>query len=437
MLERPRDAFDKSRDPRYSHWRRSDWEQVKEDVMFKALQAKFTQHEYLRRMLVETKERKLVEHSPYDSYWGDGGDGSGKNRLGELLMILRGDLTPKPHPRAPSPPPQMHRHPPSPPVLVNDQLQRDAPTHTSPPPPLQQQSEWRTPHFSPDPDKDDGLAPQPTQCQTDLQQNTASQNVPVSNPLPAARTQVTLAYSSVVAGASHVGPSATIATPLNVTQPVVVQSFQQYPPQTIPYQPNPQSTIMNQQSTMLNQQVTMLNQQSIVPQSTVPNPQLIPQSTIPNPQLAPQSTIPNPQLTVPNPQLNPQSTMLTPQPTMLTPQSTIPNPQTTVQVPLAGQPPGVPIQPNFQHTPPLSNTLPSAAGAAQQLTSTTVSGGNLMGEFTNSLTRNSLPGYRAASANAANVHPAMLPNVQAQTVHLTTNPVPTPQDDSTPMDTTN
>ena len=27
-----------------------------------------------------------------DSYWGDGGDGSGQNRLGKLLMKLREDL---------------------------------------------------------------------------------------------------------------------------------------------------------------------------------------------------------------------------------------------------------------------------------------------------------------------------------------------------------
>ena len=91
-MERPRDAFDKSRDPRYSQWRRNDWEEVKEEIMFKALQAKFTQHDKLKQLLVGTKNRQLVERSPYDSYWGDGGDGSGKNRLGVLLMRLRDDL---------------------------------------------------------------------------------------------------------------------------------------------------------------------------------------------------------------------------------------------------------------------------------------------------------------------------------------------------------
>ena len=97
-MERPREAFDKSRDPRYSHWRRSDWEEVKEDIMFKALHAKFIQHEKLKQMLVGTKDRVLVERSPYDSYWGDGGNGTGKNRLGILLMKLRDDLTSVPTP---------------------------------------------------------------------------------------------------------------------------------------------------------------------------------------------------------------------------------------------------------------------------------------------------------------------------------------------------
>lgn len=92
MLSRPREAFNISRDPRYSRWRRPDWEEVKEDVMYKALQAKFSQHRDLRQQLLKTGDRDLIEHSPHDSYWGDGGDGTGKNRLGELLMRLRKEM---------------------------------------------------------------------------------------------------------------------------------------------------------------------------------------------------------------------------------------------------------------------------------------------------------------------------------------------------------
>ena len=36
-----------------------------------------------------TRGAKLVEHTRNDSYWGDGGDGTGKNMLGQVLMSLR------------------------------------------------------------------------------------------------------------------------------------------------------------------------------------------------------------------------------------------------------------------------------------------------------------------------------------------------------------
>jgi N-glycosidase YbiA len=34
---------------------------------------------------------QLVEHTANDSYWGDGGDGSGRNRLGALLEQVRAE----------------------------------------------------------------------------------------------------------------------------------------------------------------------------------------------------------------------------------------------------------------------------------------------------------------------------------------------------------
>ena len=60
--------------------------------MYIALYAKFTQHEPLMKLLLDTGDRKLVEHTSRDSYWGDGGDGSGQNKLGKLLMRLREEL---------------------------------------------------------------------------------------------------------------------------------------------------------------------------------------------------------------------------------------------------------------------------------------------------------------------------------------------------------
>jgi ribA/ribD-fused uncharacterized protein len=71
---------------------RKDWELVKEDIMRIGLRAKFTQHEDLRALLLSTNDAHLIEHTRNDLYWGDGGDGSGKNRLGCLLMELREEL---------------------------------------------------------------------------------------------------------------------------------------------------------------------------------------------------------------------------------------------------------------------------------------------------------------------------------------------------------
>jgi N-glycosidase YbiA len=71
---------------------RKDWERVKEDIMREALRAKFSQHDSLRGILLGTGNKTLIEHTANDSYWADGGDGSGKNRLGALLMELRDEI---------------------------------------------------------------------------------------------------------------------------------------------------------------------------------------------------------------------------------------------------------------------------------------------------------------------------------------------------------
>jgi ribA/ribD-fused uncharacterized protein len=71
---------------------RPDWESVKLAVMRTAVRAKFIQHESARRALLATGEATIVEHTPNDSYWGDGGDGSGQNMLGRMLMEIRDEL---------------------------------------------------------------------------------------------------------------------------------------------------------------------------------------------------------------------------------------------------------------------------------------------------------------------------------------------------------
>jgi ribA/ribD-fused uncharacterized protein len=86
----PFDAAKRGRDRKKKL--RANWELIKEDVMRQALKAKFTQHDALRNLLINTGEAKLIEHTSNDIYWGDGGDGKGKNMLGQLLMELREEL---------------------------------------------------------------------------------------------------------------------------------------------------------------------------------------------------------------------------------------------------------------------------------------------------------------------------------------------------------
>ncbi len=71
---------------------RPDWEQVKDDVMRRAVLRKFQTHDSIRQVLLSTDEALLVENSPTDYYWGCGADGSGLNRLGEVLMEIRQQL---------------------------------------------------------------------------------------------------------------------------------------------------------------------------------------------------------------------------------------------------------------------------------------------------------------------------------------------------------
>ncbi len=71
---------------------RKDWESVKDSIMHEAVLTKFTQHADLREILLATGDATIVEHTKNDAYWGDGGDGHGKNRLGEILMQVRDEL---------------------------------------------------------------------------------------------------------------------------------------------------------------------------------------------------------------------------------------------------------------------------------------------------------------------------------------------------------
>ena len=71
---------------------RTDWEAAKLGVMRQCLEAKFTQHQGLGSLLMGTRGANLVEHTANDRFWGDGGDGTGENWLGRLLVELRDQM---------------------------------------------------------------------------------------------------------------------------------------------------------------------------------------------------------------------------------------------------------------------------------------------------------------------------------------------------------
>jgi len=64
-------------------------ERVKDHVMYTALICKFMQNGALRDSLLQTGEELLLEDSPTDDYWGLGSNGTGLNKLGRMLMLVR------------------------------------------------------------------------------------------------------------------------------------------------------------------------------------------------------------------------------------------------------------------------------------------------------------------------------------------------------------
>ena len=72
--------------------RRSEWDSEKVEVMKYLIRAKADQHEYVRRKLLATGDRELVENSWRDDFWGWGPNRDGQNMLGKLWMELRAEL---------------------------------------------------------------------------------------------------------------------------------------------------------------------------------------------------------------------------------------------------------------------------------------------------------------------------------------------------------
>ena len=70
---------------------RSDWEEIKDEVMLTGLRKKFANPE-LRNLLLATGDEELIEGNYWgDTYWGVC-NGVGQNKLGKLLMQVREEI---------------------------------------------------------------------------------------------------------------------------------------------------------------------------------------------------------------------------------------------------------------------------------------------------------------------------------------------------------
>ena len=79
------------------------WDAAAKNIVFRGACAKFSQNESLKKALLETGEKILVEASPYDKIWGiglsaddpratDPDQWEGTNWLGEVLMQVRQEI---------------------------------------------------------------------------------------------------------------------------------------------------------------------------------------------------------------------------------------------------------------------------------------------------------------------------------------------------------
>jgi ribA/ribD-fused uncharacterized protein len=79
------------------------WDLNKEQIVYEGNRAKFSQNPHLKKLLLETGDKHIVEASPWDTIWGIGLAANdprakdptkwrGQNLLGKALMRVRNDL---------------------------------------------------------------------------------------------------------------------------------------------------------------------------------------------------------------------------------------------------------------------------------------------------------------------------------------------------------
>lgn len=71
---------------------RPDWDAVKCDIMYEANWEKFSQKEDLKKMLLETEDKKISQLSRNEFFWSVSSEGYGNDLLGKILMKVRENL---------------------------------------------------------------------------------------------------------------------------------------------------------------------------------------------------------------------------------------------------------------------------------------------------------------------------------------------------------
>lgn len=68
------------------------WDKNKLEIMKNILYCKVEQHPYVKKKLIQSGNREIIEDSWRDAYWGWGEDRKGVNMLGQLWMEIRSEI---------------------------------------------------------------------------------------------------------------------------------------------------------------------------------------------------------------------------------------------------------------------------------------------------------------------------------------------------------
>lgn len=71
---------------------RSDWSEVRLQVMEDILRIKFSQEQFKQKLLATGNEELVEGNWWHDKFWGQCPVGTGENHLGKLLMKIRKEL---------------------------------------------------------------------------------------------------------------------------------------------------------------------------------------------------------------------------------------------------------------------------------------------------------------------------------------------------------